>query len=252
LRRFVLGSVIVAFTVLTAIPTEAALIRLTPQGLSPSEYNDLGLPTDPALITADGFRLTYHGGGGDELVNPVMLILGIPDLSLAAPTLAVSDKAGFDNVSVDLGDTQTRYGGTWNTTTGFAGTFSNLTDPKVYNYIGFTPKGSDSENYTNWSGATGLTQWNLFVYAITFDPQMEQGDYVEFNTSLPVGSYVIGYGCEAVDSTGKCTGKGTTESTPFTFAGMVPTTRVPEPATVGMLLPVVGFFAIAMRRRLDA
>jgi hypothetical protein len=234
---------------LVALPVEAALIRLTPQGLSPSEYNDLGLPTDPALIGADGFRLTFHGGDGDQLVNPVMLILGIPDLSLAAPTLTVSDKAGFDDVTVDLGDVQTRYGGSWNTTTGFAGTFSDGTDPKVYNFVGFTPKGSDSQNYDNWSGATGLTSWNLFVYAITFDPEMAQGDYVEFSTNLPVGSYVIGYGCEAIGSDGKCSGKGTTESTPFTFAGMVPTTRVPEPATLSMLVPAVVLMALAIRRR---
>ena len=231
---------------LAATPAHAALIRITPTGFTPAEYEAAGYPTDPAIIGSDGFRLTYWGNGDDTLVNPVMLVFGVPD-GTTAPSLTVGTTSGFTNVSADLGDTQTRYGGTWDTTTGAAGTFSSTSTGSVYDYIGFTPSGNSSENYANWNGATGITSWNLFVYAITFNPLMSQGDYVEFATSLPVGSYVIGYGCEALSTVTKlCSGKGSTESTPFTFAGNV---AVPEPASVMLMLTGIGI-ALARARRL--
>jgi hypothetical protein len=239
-----------ALVTLAATPAHAALIRITPTGLTPGEYNDLGLPTDPAIIDGTGFRLTYWGGGDDTLVNPVMLILATPTgTGATAPDLSVSNTAGFTNVGVDPGDSQMRYGaptGAWNTTTGAAGTFSSTDSGSVYSKIGFTPSGSASENYANWNGATGITSWNLFVYAITFSPKMAQGDYVEFATSLHIGSYVVGYGCEALNSSGRCSNSGSTESTPFTFAGNV---AVPEPASVALMLSGIGMAIARARRR---
>jgi hypothetical protein len=206
-------------------------------------------PTGPVPIGGGGFRLSFHGGGNQTLVNPVMLIFGVPNTSLIAPPLAAGAMSGgFNSVAIDLGDSQSsRYGGNWNSTTGYAGNFNNTTNPKVYDFIGF-PKGSDSENYTNWSGATGFSSWNLFVYALTFSPaQMQRGDYVEFATSLPFGSFVIGYGCEALSAGGACKNAGATDSTPFTFSGMV--TQVPETTSLMMLLPGLGFAFARMRKR---
>jgi hypothetical protein len=193
-----------------------------------------GGPTGPVPIGANGFRLSFHGGGNQTLVNPVMLIFGVPNAAVAPALATGAMSGGFNSVAIDLGDTQSsRYGGSWNSTTGFAGNFNSTTNPKVYEFIGF-PSGSDSENYTNWSGATGLSSWNLFVYALTFTPaQMQRGDYVEFTTNLPVGSFVIGYGCEQLSAGGNCRNPGATDSTPFTFSGLV--TQVPEPATLTLL-----------------
>jgi hypothetical protein len=247
MKRLGLLAIVLA-GVLAAAPAQAALIRLTPQGMSVADYDSSGLPLDPANIDSDGFRLTYHGGGDEDLVNPVMLIMAVPTSSLIAPILSASG-VGCCSVSINVGDTQTRYGGTWNTTTGYAGNFNSTTNSKVYDFIGFTPTGSSSENYTNWTGATGISSWNLFVYSLTFNPLISRGDYVEFNTNLPTGSYVIGYGCEALDSSGRCTGKGTTESTPFTFAGLVTTTQVPEPSTLMLLFAPVSGLLFARRRR---
>ena len=142
-----------------------ALLRLTPEGWSPSAYEAAGYPTDPAIIGPDGFRLTYHGGG------------------------------------------------------------------------------ADSQSYTNWSRASDLTSWNLFVYQLYFASAFGRGDFVEFGSSLslPEGSYVVGYGLNAPGKNGT----QAVQATPFTFAGRV---AVPEPATMTLLIPALGLFALARRK----
>lgn len=261
MRRLV-GLLVFAAAALTAIPADAELIRITPVGESAAGYEETGAEVSPVLIGSDGFRLTYHGGGDQPLLNPVMLIIGVPDGEtpgyLPAPLLAFSGESDpAMTVDVVLGDTQQeRYGGTWQAD-GYAGTFdSSAGSQSVYQVIGFTPVGSDSQNYTNWSGATGLTSWDLYVYALYFDPELlNRGDWAEFTTSLPVGSYVIGYGCAGdLDDNGLCEDQpgggnnGDTESTPFTFAGLV----VPEPATLTLMLPGLALLFARRRRGIRA
>src|SRR4249919_1807164 len=91
LKRILVTAAMTALVGLAATPAHAALIRVTPTGLTPAEYEAAGFPLDPAIIGGDGFRLTYWGGGQDTLVNPVMLVFAIPDLSLAAPAVTVSN-----------------------------------------------------------------------------------------------------------------------------------------------------------------
>lgn len=254
LKRILVTAAMSALVTLAATPAHAALIRLTPTGFTPAEYEAAGFPTDPAIIGEDGFRLTYWGNGGEDLANPVMLIIALPE-GTTAPTLTVGDASGITSVNgategqnVTAGGTNI-YGGTWDTSTGaVAQAFDSTSTGSVYDFIGFTPSGNSSESYVNWNGATGITSWNLFVYSLTFAPTMTQGDYVEFATSLPIGSFVVGYGCEALSSSGlNCSGKGTTESTPFTFAGNV---AVPEPASVTLMLSGIGIALARARRRL--
>jgi PEP-CTERM motif-containing protein len=224
----------------------AELLRITPEGVSSGAYAG---PFDPVPIGSDAFRLTFHGGGSDTLVDPVLLILGIPNAtgSTVAPTITDSGASSpLDlSASVDLGGSVNLYGGTWNTTTGFAGIFdSSAGNQSVYEFIGLNPGGSNSERYSNWS-SKGDTSWGLFVYALTFTPDFQAGNWIEFNTLLPEGTFVIGYGCESpLGAGGACSGPGTTQSTPFTFAGYA----VPEPATLSLLIPGLGL-ALARRRR---
>jgi len=255
LKRFVLTLVTAALVALVATPAHAALIRLTPTGFTPAQYEAAGFPTDPAIIGSDGFRLTYWGNGGEDLANPVMLIVALPTAT-TAPALTVGDTSGVTTVNgkaegenVTAGGTNI-YGGNWDPSTGaVANPFNSTIKGSVYDFIGFTPSGNSSESYANWNKATGITSWNLFVYSLSFNPTMTQGDYVEFATSLPIGSFVVGYGCEALTTSGQnCSGRGTTESTPFTFAGNV--AQVPEPASVTLMLSGIGMaFARARRRR---
>jgi hypothetical protein len=219
-----------------AIPAQAELLRITPLGVSTSSYSG---PTDPVPIGDDGFRLTYHGGGKDVLLDPVLLILGIPT-GEAAPTLTPGDDDGFTSVSIQLGGTNV-YGGSWNTATGLAGTFNG--PGTAYDLVGLTPQGSPSQNYTNWTGATGLSSWDIYVYQLIFNPNMDakEHDWAEFTGTLSSGTYVIGYGHDMVTRQNP----GSTESTPFTFAGLV---RVPEPATLSLLIPGLGLVATRRRR----
>jgi PEP-CTERM motif len=220
-----------------------ALLRVTPEGWTPSDYQAAGYPTDPSIIGPDGFRLTYHGGGPDTLVDPVLLILGIAD-GTAAPTLTDTLLGGVTDVNI-VRDGTDFFGGTWNAN-GFAGVFdSSAGNQSVYEVIGFTASksgGADSENYSNWSAATGLTSWNLFVYQLYFAPQFGRGDFIEFssNLSLPDGSFVIGYGLNTPKN-----GKQGVEATPFTFAGKV---SVPEPGTLTLLIPALGLFGFYRRK----
>ncbi len=235
-----------------ALPAFAELIRITPTGVAVPEQ----VVTDPVPIGADGFRLTYHGGGSKEIINPLLLIFATPDG--VTPTLAntgvsepISLTAGFT-----LGGTNI-YGGSWNTATGDAGTYDSVTSSpnlSVYEVIGLTPDGSDSQNYPNWTGASGLDSWQLFVYQIAFSPLFSRGDWIEFSTTnLALGSFVVGYGCTettAGTSGPVCNNPGATESTPFTFAGFVtdiPEPDIPEPFTAPLI--VLGIFIQQFRFR---
>jgi hypothetical protein len=241
----------ISFVVLFAAPARAELIRITPQGMTPAEYQAAGLPLDPAIIASTGFRLTYWGGGQDYLLNPVEIIIGVPGSGdIGGPTLTPGASGGVTMpVATVTPGGANQYGGEWNVSSGYAGTFNASSNPStVYDFIGFTPPGSNSQSYTNWSTQSGLTSWSLYVYSVTFTPEMmNHGDWAEFTTNLPTGSYVIGYGQTSATKNNPSTG----ESTPFTFAGLVQT--VPEPSSLVLNLSgaglVLGFAAVARRRK---
>jgi hypothetical protein len=253
--RLVLGTLL---ALLVALPAQAALIRITPLGSPAPGYEESGAEVGPVLIGPDGFRLTYHGGGSQTLLDPVLLILGIPDADPGShpspPTL--TRLASDPLITVTPYAHSSAYGATWEAD-GFVGTFDGSAGQNVYataNLI--TPSGGASQNYTNWNGATGLASWDLFIVAFVLDPDMQRGDWIEFSMlpgGLPVGSYVVGYGCTQYanganpDDPACRTVTSKNEGTPFTFAGLV-TTTVPEPATLTLLIPALGLL-VARRRR---
>ncbi len=241
LKRSLIALVALTAALMPSVASASALLRITPTGIASSAY--VG-PTDPVPISPDGFRLSLHGGGNYQLLDPVLLILAIPGTSLTAPTLSVSATSGFVQQTMQLGGASA-YGGTWNAATGYAGNFNSSSKGSAYNVANLAG-GSPSQNYTNWNAATGLTSWNLFVYQLTFNPNMTPNaptDWVEFATStMPTGTFVIGYGQQLLK-------KGATNvySTPYTFAGNVQS--VPEPTTLSLLGAGMFVAGLVARRR---
>jgi hypothetical protein len=242
MKRFVTASICV-LALLSAAPAQADLLFFSPLGIVSEAYDG---PTHPVPVGDDGFRLSFHGGGSKTLVDPVLLILGVPE-GTDAPILSLGADDGFTTALIDLGGTTTSYGGSWNTTTGFAGTFDGDPEDKVYEFIGLTPDGNSSQNFTNWSGASGLSSWDLYVWTLTFTPDMQSTnpDWVEVMGDLAPGTFAIAYGCSAMDASGACT--GTVQSTPFTRSGYV--TDVPEPASWTLLIPALGLLSLRRKQR---
>lgn len=199
--------------------------------------------------TLDIFYQSQSGGNGlNTLVDPILLILAIPDpaSTFSAPGINGAVQPGGGNI----------FGGTWDTGTGFAGPYENNRGGiSVYDKIGLDPAGVNSANFTNMHNADlainaiDVTNFGLYVYKLT-GQDLDPGEFVTVNFSfdLPLGTFAFAYGCDGViTSSGKCDTGGNTFTTPFTQAGAV----VPEPGTLLLLgsgLVGIGVFGRRFRK----
>src|SRR4051812_47015483 len=158
-----IGIVVCGLGLAVALGSTAAAQTLSdPALLFVSNIGTAPTGTDPNVIPvgSNGVRLSYwsDGSGHGALIDPVLLIIATPGSFSGAATGATMTGSGNVNGTAcasyltcgpqitatagpnvvtlkDLGSTADVYGGTWNTTTGFAGNYTTSTGTDAYSFM---------------------------------------------------------------------------------------------------------------------
>jgi PEP-CTERM motif len=222
---------------------------------------DVGCGGDPNISPSatNVFDIYQNSGGASLLDQPVLLIIGVPNVTdpnffSAASITGVSSYNSYTPYPGATGPAVTSNTWTYGATTpktditfsGFAGTL----DPgeEVYgDVLGLT--GNNSQSFTNWTILDPTaTVFGIYVFGLNADLGAKGLINITFaNTStVPVGSYIIAYGEDPPPGQTRIT----TFDTPFTETGYQCCSQVPEPS--GLLLLGSGLLGLAFlgRKRL--
>lgn len=232
----------------------------------------VGCGGDPNLSgtsNPSAFFDIYQTSNGANPVNPVLLIIGVPNQT--SPTLfnlnsiigltSINSYPGGPEVGSSLNSWT--YGTTafglgsdvgFGLASGYRGEFTALTGGDVYSFLGL-PGGNNSNNWPNWRDSdlalAGIDATGFGIYVFALNGDLGPNGLMNINflnsSTVPAGSYLIGY---------------SPSTTPFTEAGLYSggpplygegpscsgdCTRVPEPEI--MLLLGAALLGLAVWRK---
>ena len=201
-----------------------------------------------------GLDIYQTSGGASALVDPVLLILGVPNTTssnqLTASALDqafVVDATTGTKTSISFTFGTNSYGLSGN---GYEGLMTS--GHEVYSFLGLTANNSNSfKNWSQWDLAIdGIAASNFGIYVFAFGPgnaplaNFAGKDFIDVLTNgIPEGTFAVAYG---QDSAGKA------YATPFTEAGLVdvPPPSVPEPMTLALMSIGIAGLALSRRRKI--
>lgn len=235
MRKKLLLYTVLALAMQVAVAHAGSVLHLgTPPNSGTYLYGSEVRPIDETNL-----GILENGNGQPELVDPLLLILGVAnmtDLDFTAPTVDLTSGTGSVGGS-------SFFSGTWDAATGYGGYFTAASTGDVYSFLGLSPSGNNSNNFGNWAAAelfvNGITAsgFGIFVYELV-GTGISGGNTVdvEFSSALDPGTFVVAYGQDV---------RGRSFTTPFTESGL--TQQVPEPGV--FLLFGTGLFGIGLMRR---
>jgi hypothetical protein len=173
----------------------------------------------PNLLTSSTLIDIYqNSGGAGTLVQPILLILGIPNNSSnlfgANPINSVTSynpySTAFPGTPV-AGTSSFAAGGTYGLISpvagGYFGIFDSSFNGDVYAFLQLQGNVNSSNNFGNWAGAVNVangftpTEFGIYVFAINGILSAQGLIDIDFNSTMAPGSIVIGYGQYQTTST---------------------------------------------------
>ncbi len=194
-----------------------------------------------------------HGGPNGNLMQPLLLILGVPNnggssIFGSVPISGVTFINPYPGGTSTAGTAAFATAGTFNLKAAVSpGYFGNMiAGQEVYSFLTLGGPVNNSNSFTNWSGADSTinsitaTNFGIYVIALTSSVSLGPKGLINFTaTGLPLGTFVVAYGHNSQPNSAAFTEAGLT-------AGSITT---PEPGSMALFGTGLLILGGAIRRR---